>query len=182
VLDRQPLLGTIVFCFLVGTQPATANEITFSIGTGSQPGADQRNKQVSVDFIFANWIRSPRSTLSLGVGYTQLKSDTDKNSRLKVFSIFPQLTLRPSSENLRNYYFFVRALGPSYISENTFGARKQNNHFTFQAQVGVGFKKELSIDESIVFQVSWKHFSNANLFSDNDGIDIPLVVSIGYKF
>lgn len=182
MLDRQRVLGGILLCFLVGTQPADADEIAFALGAGSQPGADQQNKQVSLDYTFADWFRSPRSTLSLGIGYTQLKSDTDTNRRLKVFSIFPQLTLTPASEGLKNYYFFVRALGPSYISENTFGERKQDNHFAFQAQVGVGFKKDISIDESISIQVSWKHFSNANLFSDNDGIDIPLAVSIGYKF
>ena len=182
MLDRQKVFGGILFCFLVGIQPAGADEIIFALGAGSQPGADQQNKQFSLDYIFADWIRSPRTTLSLGVGYSQLKSDTDTNAGLKVFSVFPQLTLTPASENLSNYYFFVRALGPSYISENAFGERKQDNHFTFHAQVGVGFKKDISIDESILIQVSWKHFSNANLFSDNDGIDIPLVVSIGYKF
>jgi|MGYP000208572777 hypothetical protein len=182
MFDRQRVFAGILFCFLVAIQSAGADEIAFAIGAGSQPGSDQRNKLISLDYIFADWIRSPRSTLSLGIGYSQLKSNTDTNARLKVFSVFPQLTLTPASENLSNYYFFVRALGPSYISENTFGERKQDNHFTFQAQVGVGFKKDISIDESILIQVSWKHFSNVNLFSDNDGIDIPLVVSIGYKF
>ncbi len=182
MFDRQRVFRGILFCFLVAIQPISANELAFSVGAGNQPGADQRNKQISLDYIFADWIRSSRTTLSLGVGYSQLKSDSDTNAHLKIFSIFPQLTLTPASENLGNYYFFVRALGPSYISENTFGEQKQGNHFTFQAQVGVGFKKDISTNESILLQISWKHFSNANLFSENDRIDVPFVVSIGYKF
>ncbi len=30
--------------------------------------------------------------------------------------------------------------------------------------------------------LSWKHFSNADLFDDNDGIDLPVVLNVGIKF
>ncbi len=33
-----------------------------------------------------------------------------------------------------------------------------------------------------MLQVSFKHFSNANWFSDNDGIDIPFVLTFGYSY
>jgi hypothetical protein len=92
------------------------------------------------------------------------------------------LTLRPVRQSLAGYYFFVRALGPTYISSNTLGERKQDNHFAFQAQIGFGYEKKMASGSTMLLQLSWKHFSNANLFSDNDGIDIPFVLSMGIRF
>jgi hypothetical protein len=158
------------------------NEMLLSWGTGSQPDADQDNTQIAIDYNFYEFKRSPRSGISLGMSYTQLTTNTVTNNSIEAFSLYPQLTLHPQRSSMQNFYFFVRALGPTYLSENTLGNRQQDHHFSFQAQVGVGFRKKIGDSESLLLQVSWKHFSNANLFSKNDGIDIPFVFSLGYVF
>lgn len=159
-----------------------ADEVLFTVGAGPQHGTDQRNEQVSIDYSFYHQNRSPRSGLSIGVSYTRLTTDAASNRSMEAYTLYPQLTLWPTRESLQGWSFFVRALGPSYISSNNLGARKQDNHFAFQAQVGLGYEVDLGNNRALLLQASFKHFSNANLFHDNDGIDIPFVFSLGYKF
>lgn len=182
------LCGYLFSCVVILLFPALAqggerkNEVLMSWGTGVQYGEGQHNSQFAVDYEFYQFRRSPRSGFSLGVGYTRLTTDAATHKSIDVFSIYPQLTLWPVSPSLQDTYFFVRALGPSYMSANRLGSRQQDNHFTFQAQVGVGYRKQLAGSRSMRFQISWKHFSNANLFADNDGIDIPFVLTLGFSY
>ena len=176
-----------LFTLFIGVSASTpltakADQLLLSLGMGSQPNSSQHNNQFAVDYEFFEYERSSRSRLSIGVSYTRLTTDAANNTLITAVSIYPQLTLTPIRESLRNTFFFVRALGPSYMSSNVLGDRKQNYHFSFQAQVGVGYKKDLSNGNSLLFKTSWEHFSNANLFHDNDGYDIPFVFTIGYSF
>ena len=79
-------------------------------------------------------------------------------------------------------YFWIRFLGPSYISSSRLGDRQQAHNFAFQAQIGVGAIVKTQNDTEIILSLSWKHFSNANLFDDNDGIDLPVMLNFGIKF
>ena len=172
--------------FIVPCQLAQAgeriDEVYAAWGTGPQHKRHQHNSQVALDYNFYRFNRSARQTFSLGMGYTRLWTDAATDRSIKAFSLYPQLTLWPVRESLRGTYFFVRALGPTYISDNRLGSRQQAEHFAFQAQVGVGYRKQLSDDKALMTQVSFKHFSNANWFSDNDGIDIPFVLTFGLSF
>ncbi len=166
--------------FIVCGNCLNADELAFSFGGGSQPGSDQHNKQLALDYFFYKNERSSRTSLSLGLGYTYIQTDAGFNKRLNVLSLNPRLTLTPVSNG--QYYFFVQALGPSYISGNALGDRKQDRHFAFQARIGVGIRQQLDKNKMLLLQMSWKHLSNANLFSDNDGIDIPFVFSLGIYY
>ncbi|GAA5215068.1 hypothetical protein GCM10025776_10140 [Corallincola platygyrae] len=66
------------------------------------------------------------------------------------------------------------------MSDKRLGERKQSERFSFQAQIGAGvyFGKDLNWLASI----SYKHFSNANLFNENDGFDVPIVLTIGRRW
>jgi hypothetical protein len=166
--------------------PACADELIFNIGAGSQPGSDQRNKTWGVDYSFHRFERSERQHIEIGVSYTSLRTNGSGNDSLVALSVYPQITLYPSktskimahSPKWAQPFFFVRALGPSYISDNSLGTREQAEHFAFQAQVGVG----AVINEKGLVTFSWKHFSNAELFQPNDGIDVPFVISAGMRF
>ena len=166
--------------------PACADEVIFNVGAGSQPGSDQRNTTWGADYSFHRWERSERQHIQVGVSYTSLKTNGPGHDSLVAISVYPQITLYPSktskitahSPTWAQPFFFVRALGPSYISENSLGTREQAEHFAFQAQVGVG----AVINEKAIVTFSWKHFSNAELFQPNDGIDVPFVISGGVRF
>lgn len=162
--------------------PVSANELLLSAGGGPQPHSDQHNSTYGIDYSFKKFVKSYRQHIHLGVSYTRVETDTDEHSSFNALSIYPQLNLYPRQQSWGQPYFFVRALGPSYISSNQLGDRHQNNHFAFQAQVGYAARINWKEKEDLVLMVSWKHFSNANLFRENDGIDMPFVINVGLNF
>jgi lipid A 3-O-deacylase len=171
-------------------QPGAADELLVTLGQGSQPGGNQRNETAGVDYSFHRFERSTRQHIDVGVSYTRLTTNAADNRSLYALSIYPQITLYPTktsrvaarSPSWAEPFFFVRALGPSYISDSTLGTRRQAHSFAFQAQVGAGVLLNPGAERRTVVAVSWKHFSNANLYADNDGIDVPLVISVGMTF
>lgn len=175
----------------------SANELIFNIGGGPQLGSDQStdetgqiNTTAGIDYSFYRHDRSARSSFQVGLSYTYMQANSDEYDEIHAVSIYPQLTMYPTPESwIRSImpgesepYFYVRALGPSYISANRLGTRQQANNFAFQAQIGVGALIQLSGNRQAMISVSWKHFSNANLFEDNDGIDLPIVLNFGIRF
>lgn len=160
------------------------NELSVNAGGGKQPHADQNNRSYGIDYNFYRFKRSPRQHLLIGASYTHLSANHDNNSfdnSSYAISIYPQLNLYLDQKSWGQPYFFVRALGPSYLSDNRLGERQQAHNFTFQAQVGAGAYFNLGANTRGTATLSWKHFSNANLFSDNDGIDLPLMLNLGLE-
>jgi hypothetical protein len=166
--------------FLLLPLGAVADELAVHAGFGHQAGTAQDNWGGGLDWEFWRHARSQRQFLSLGVGYTQLRTDAASNTELRAFSLYPQLTLL-ARERARQWqpYFFVRALGPTFIDGKELGVREQAEHLAFQAQVGAGL---IAPDDSWFVAVSYKHFSNADLFSPNDGIDLPFVLTLGRRW
>ena len=161
------------------------SELSFNTGGGQQPHAKQSNRSYGIDYHFYRLARSERRHLIIGASYTYIESDHDNNAldnSLYAISIYPQINLYLNQQGWGQPYFFVRALGPSYLSDNRLGERQQDNHFAFQAQVGAGAYLNLGQGRRGSASIAWKHFSNANLFNDNDGIDLPLMLNLGLEF
>ncbi len=169
---------------------AAADELLFSFGGGPQPGSSQNNWSVSLDYNFYRFERSARQHILIGASYTYLGSNSATDDNMYAVSIYPQLSLFPKqgswaysiSPSWAEPFFYVRALGPSYISSNRLGDRQQSKNFSFQAQIGIGATIKTRNNTELIIALSWKHFSNANLFDDNDGIDLPVVLNFGVKF
>jgi len=169
---------------------ANADELLVTAGQGPQPGSDQRNETIGFDYSFYRVERSERQHVSVGVSYTRLTTNAADYGSLYAVSVYPQITLFPSatsriaahSPHWARPFFFVRALGPSYISASTLGSRRQAESFAFQAQIGVGVQLNPGAERRGVIAVSWKHFSNADLYRYNDGIDVPFVINVGMAF
>ncbi len=184
------LIGYCCLVLLATTSSARGDELAVNAGFGPQPGADQNNRSAGIDYIFYEHRRSARSSFHLGVSSTYLETHTSNYRNLHAVSIFPQLSLYPAPGSWARSllpptvepFFYVRALGPSYISANRLGSRRQDKHFAFQALIGVGAVVQLSNDRDATVSVAWKHFSNANLFNDNDGIDVPFALNVGIRF
>ena len=182
---------------LSSAAPLSANELTINVGGGPQWGSDYANGESSqinttagIDYSFYRHDRSPRSSIHIGASYTYMRANTEEYNEIHAISIYPQLTMYPSTQSWirsampRNTvpFFYVRALAPSYIGANRLGAQQQSRNFAFQAQIGVGALVYRRQNRQVVIAISWKHFSNANLFSDNDGIDLPIVLNFGMRF
>lgn len=180
----------IVLLLVAVPGAVSAGEVWVNLGGGPQPGADQDNESAGFDIHLATFTSTPRKALSVGVSYTWLGTNADSNRSMYAISVFPQMTFWPTEgSRIRRWvpastepFFFVRALGPSYISENALGERQQANNFAFQAQIGAGLEFGGDDGRRYVAAISWKHFSNANLFSDNDGIDLPVMLNVGIRF
>ena len=160
-------------------------EILINAGGGDQPHARQQNRSYGIDYNFYRFTRSKYQQLLIGVSYTHIEadhSDASLSNDLYAISLYPQLNLYLNARHWGQPYFFVRALGPSYLSDNQLGERQQSHNFAFQAQVGAGTYINLGAGRKGSITLSWKHFSNANLFSDNDGFDLPLMLNIGLEF
>ena len=152
-------------------------QLWLNAGWGKQSNAGQNNGTWGADLLLWEYHRSAKQSLSLGVSYTHLVTDRDNNSRMEAFSIVPQYNLYAESWRNTTPFFFLRAIGPSYISQTQLGSREQANHFAFQAQVGAGLI--LGHEKPWRVSLSYKHFSNGYLFSPNDGIDVPLLLTVG---
>ena len=179
-----------LFPYLLLCGPAQADEFAVFLGSGPQAGSDQRNEVIGFEYSFYTWERSERQQLQVGVAYASYETNAGGNSQLRVLSVFPQLTFYPPKSSRLALampngvlpYFYTRMLGPAYISESSLGERNQANNFAFHAQIGAGFLFTSESGRQVVTHVSWRHLSNANLFSPNDGIDVPFVLTFGVRF
>ena len=168
---------------LLGSGSLThADEIIINFGGGKQPDTSQYNKTFGLDYSFYRKIRSYRQHFLLGVSVTHMTTDAATNKTVNAISLYPQINLYPRKLDWGQPFFFVRALAPTYISSNQLGEREQEHHFAFQAQVGFGAYLNYQDTSDIIVSISFKHFSNANIFSENDGFDFPFVLSLGTRF
>lgn len=168
---------------LFASSVAFADEWLVSVGGGNNLNVSgQTNQAIGFDWSFAKWKRSERQEMLFGISATAMKADTDDYDEMYALSFYPQLNLYLDRESDIQPFFFVRALGISYLSANQLGKRRQENHFAFQAKVGVGLYLPIEPGKDLILSLAFKHFSNANLFSENDGIDIPFVFDVGMKY
>ncbi|MGL6314274.1 acyloxyacyl hydrolase [Vibrio sp. WXL103] len=157
-----------------------AGEVIFGFGGGPQFGSDDTHIAGFIDAIVYDYQRSERQLLSIGASVTHATTNSAQgDSSFTAISIFPELKLFSQLWD-KEVFFQVRALGPSYISTDTFGSREQAMQFAFQAQVGGGIY--LDSQRHYQLRVQYRHFSNANLKQPNDGIDFPLMLSFGVQF
>lgn len=155
-------------------------QLMLNAGYGFQANTEQNNYSYGADISFYRYDRSPKQALLLGLGYSYLGTDAATNTKLHAISIFPQLNLYALPWYGLQPLFFVRALGPSYLTAKKLGEREQGKHFAFQAQVGAGFY--FGVERSWLATISYKHFSNANLFEPNDGIDLPFMLTLARRW
>ena len=169
---------------------ALADELLVSAGGGPQPGSSQNNWSASIDYNFFRYERSARQHFLIGASYTHMWTDAASNDEMYAVSIYPQVSFYPEegswaysiAPSWAEPFFYFRALGPSYMSSDRLGDRQQSNNFAFQAQLGIGVLIKNRNNTKTIVAISWKHFSNANLFNSNDGIDFPIVLNVGIKF
>jgi hypothetical protein len=160
---------------------ANAGELTWLVnaGGGRQSSSDQHNRMAGADLIFFKHARSERQEFVIGVGYTDIHTNAGFNEHVQAVSVFPQLNLYGAGNHAVRTMFFVRALGPTWLSSRYLGDREQGSNFAFQAQVGAGlwFGK----DKDWLVSLSYKHFSNANFASPNEAFDVPVLLTLGRR-
>lgn len=177
---RFAAISILAMTFL-HSNDAHADDLIWMVnaGGGQQSHSDQDNRMAGADLIFYQRMRSERQEFVIGVGYTDIHTNAGFNEHVQAISIFPQLNLYAKGNDSVRPMFFVRALGPTWLSNRHLGDREQGSNFTFQAQVGAGlwFGK----DKDWLVALSYKHFSNAGLTSPNEAFDVPVLLTLGYR-
>ena len=165
-----------------GSQPARSNDVTFS--SGYAWGELKRNDdiriipfsaRVGIDINEFAGLRGP-NILQLGIEpfvNTIIEPDEGIEAGLNIgFRYIAPLTGGIS-------VFGEISSGPAYLSIDT--VEQGDAGFNFISQFGAGFLFALSDD--VVFNAGYRfrHLSNANLSSPNDGIDTNYLVT-GFSF
>jgi hypothetical protein len=124
--------------------------------------------------------RSLLFTLNASTGYWTASSEQDNH----VMTLAVQPTFRVYFSHQMMHYarpYLLVGYGPAYLSNKKLGTKEQGAHFAFQGDIGGGIElgknyKGLDISLRMV------HFSNADLFTPNQGFDFLYVLSIGVLF
>jgi len=120
-----------------------------------------------------------RFSLDVGVSAATYRS-TISNTDFQTLSLFPEMRLWFYRSHLVDWYFNYSIAGPTYITRKTIDRLNSGGHLTFQDLLGVGCYVGHNKNANIDFKIG--HYSNGNLLPNNPGIQVPLVISIGYAF
>ncbi|MBC7828590.1 MAG: acyloxyacyl hydrolase [Chitinophagaceae bacterium] len=111
------------------------------------------------------------------LSYWQSKKNKDKFYTLSVFPVFRFTFLRTNPADI---YFYYSVAGPTFISKTTIDNINTGKHFTFQDLMGIG--TFAGKNRQVNAEIRIGHYSNGNIFPQNDGVKIPLTFNLGYTF
>jgi hypothetical protein len=110
-----------------------------------------------------------------GIG---LWKSRNKGDEFFTLSLYPVLRFTAFRSPKTDLFFEYTVAGPTLISKTLIDNETTGRHFTFYDAMGLGIitgkKKKLTAGIRIA------HFSNGNLFPQNDGVKVPLTFSLGY--
>jgi hypothetical protein len=181
MISRHFAAACMLATGLLLSNTASADDLIWLVnaGGGQQSNSEQDNRMAGADLIFYQHARSERQEIVIGVGFTDIRTNAGFNEHVQAVSIFPQLNLYGKGNDAVRPMFFVRALGPTWLSNRNLGDREQGGNFVFQAQIGAGLW--FGEDKNWLVSLSYKHFSNAGLASPNDAFDVPGLLTMGYR-
>jgi hypothetical protein len=133
------------------------------------------------------WIRYQRNvfhtakyfSLDAGVSFGHWESERNRNEFF-TFSAFPVFRFTFLHSKLFDSYFHYSIAGPSFISRTNIDNQDTGKHFTFQDFMGIGFFAGKS--RKLNLEINLNHYSNGNIFPNNDAVKIPFTFCVGYTF
>ncbi|MDR5589392.1 acyloxyacyl hydrolase [Christiangramia sp. SM2212] len=115
---------------------------------------------------------------SFSAGASLSYLNTQKDESFYTISVFPVIKwwfLRTKPVDL---YFNYSLIGPAYISSSVLDGLDTGEEFTFQDFMGIGFLFGKGRNYNLDLKIA--HYSNGNIFTDNPGVAVPLMLSFGY--
>lgn len=132
-------------------------------------------------FIYQRNIFHTHKIFSFDVGISASSYHSSVNNTLfQAYSMFPEFRFwflrRPSAD----LYFMYSVAGPTYITRATIDNIYLGGNFTFQDLMGIGgfFGKKKHLNVALTLG----HYSNGNLFPNNPGVTVPMIISVGDAF
>ena len=118
-------------------------------------------------------------SLDVGASISSYHSRVN-NTPFQAFSIFPEMKLWLIRSLSCDFYFLYAIAGPTYLTRSVIDNIDVGGRFTFQDLLGVGFYLGKAKNFNLGFTLG--HYSNGNLLPNNPGIQVPMVISMGYSF
>jgi len=112
-----------------------------------------------------------------GLSYYISKLNQEKFFAISVYPVFRFNFVRLKSADI---YFVYSFGGPSLISKAVIDEYQTGRQFTFQDFMGLGMF--VGKTRKLNAEIKIAHYSNGNIFPQNNGVMIPLSFSLGYSF
>jgi len=137
--------------------------------------------QHSFSVTYQNTIFRTRKVFSLdwGVSVTGFQTEASKTNVLAI-SIFPEVRFFLWRNKAFDLYTNYSLIGPTYISKKDLDGFKTGPKLTYQDKMGVG--AFFGNNRRYNFELRIMHYSNGNIFTENDGVAIPIQFTIGKTF
>lgn len=118
-------------------------------------------------------------SLNVGVSASTYTSQVNDTS-FQAFSVFPDFRFWLIRSPSADFYFTYSVAGPTYLTQDYIDNIYLGGQFSFQDLLGFG----LFLGKQKHFDVNVRigHYSNGNTLPTNPGVQVPLVVSMGYAF
>lgn len=118
-------------------------------------------------------------SFDIGTSYSFCKTKKNNNEFFAI-SVFPLLRFYLLRTKPLDFYFNYSVVGPTFISKVFLDDRNTGGHFTFQDFLGIG--TFIGKNRKLNAEIKIEHYSNGNNYAQNPGIDIPLMLNVGYSF
>lgn len=118
-------------------------------------------------------------SIDLGVS-SSIWTSNIQSSHFYTFSVFPVFRFTVIHSKFTDLYFNYSVAGPSYISQTNIDHTATGKHFTFQDLMGIGMYAGRSRHFNLELRVG--HYSNGDLFPENNGVKVPLSLNTGFAF
>jgi opacity protein-like surface antigen len=120
-----------------------------------------------------------RFSFDWGVSISTYNSAVNDSS-FQAISIYPAIRWWFFRSNPADIYFFYSIAGPTYLTRDNMDNVYLGGHFSFQDLLGIGFF--LGPEKNVNVSAIIGHYSNGNLLPNNPGVQIPMVISVGWAF
>ncbi len=105
---------------------------------------------------------------------------TGPEEQFFTFSLFPVFRLNFLQTKLFDAYFYYTVAAPTFISKKIIDGYDTGEKFTFMDNMGAGIF--FGEDRKYNAELKIGHYSNGNIFPNNDAVKVPLSLNLGYVF
>lgn len=134
--------------------------------------------RTTLSLMYQHTVFRTQKYFSLDVGASMTYFNSYEGSDVIGLSVFPVLRFYLWRPKAFDFYTNYSVIGPAYVSKKNIDGILTGPRITYQDFMGIGLffgaKRQYNADLKIM------HFSNGNIFTNNDGVAIPLVFSFGF--
>jgi hypothetical protein len=114
-------------------------------------------------------------TINIGTGFANWWYNKEP---IYLYRIYPNFKIWFINKTNFGIYLNVGAGGPTILNKRNFKNRDLGSRFTFNDIIGMGLK--FGTKQTFEIAINFHHYSNADIFEENPGFDVPAILSVAY--